>query len=431
MEKEIERIRQTISGTHIEVNKVEILGHKPRFLSNERGVDSDKQSDSDDDRDMIKLLDRETVLQPIKIDKVVVSRKVGEYHEDGSDSEHSYKFVFKKAKPIDVIDLNKIRRVQALIRGWLARKRTREDREVLFMGVIEKTAELFRVKLIKFDFLNYELSVTSLKTKDTFKRSLDRMPFEEEQTGFMLRLCLVIEHSEGVISDARFEPYDFPEEPEMEEIVEEQPVLSEEYNFDPEHLFIVDYRQVTSPGTHLIYEFKLRKQFPCKLSQVNEKQKSFYKVEVNVGGDEDWLKFNKLPVKDMLHMAYYLDDCVTIQYDPDNTSKMSYVSASPFSMTETAFERKMATYFKHYFGEGNRPEANSEKLTEQRMNKHAKFERRDGSIDPKSDILRSFKLNREGIDYTVDLVTAPRDPSKMYIALRRTSDPTDKDYMKV
>ena len=115
MEQEIRRIRETISGTHIEVDKVEILGHKPRFLSSERG-NSDEQSDSDDDRDMIKLLNRENVLKPIRIDKVIVSRKVGDNHDDDCDSEHSYKFVFKQPKKIDVIDLNKIRKVQALIR---------------------------------------------------------------------------------------------------------------------------------------------------------------------------------------------------------------------------------------------------------------------------------------------------------------------------
>ena len=181
-----------------------------------------------------------------------------------------------------------------------------------------------------------------------------------------------------------------PEEPEEAEIVEQPVTPSEEYNFDPEHLFIVNYRHVTRPGTHIIYEFQLRKKFPCKLSIVNESKKTFYKVDVEVNGNSDWLKFNKLPVKDMLHMAYYLDYCVRIQYDHEDSSKMEYVSAAPLSTSMGAFERKMETYYNHYFGKGNRAQPNSQKLVEQRQNHHAKFERKDGYLDPKSDVLRSF-----------------------------------------
>jgi hypothetical protein len=45
---------------------------------------------------------------------------------------------------------------------------------------VKRDGEIFRVKLVKYDFLDYLLSVTSLRTKSKFNRRLDRLPFEEE-----------------------------------------------------------------------------------------------------------------------------------------------------------------------------------------------------------------------------------------------------------
>ena len=73
---------------------------------------------------------------------------------------------------------------------------------------------------------------------------------------------------------------------------------------------------------------------------MNQQEKHFYKVEVECGGESDWLKINKLPVKDIMHMAYYLDHCVKLNFNDDD-GKFQYVSLAPLTMSMGAFERKM------------------------------------------------------------------------------------------
>jgi len=174
MEAEFARIRQQVSGNAFLLNKVEVFDHQPRFVQEDRSNNSSRSSK----RSEVSLIQGEHAdyFQPVVIEKITVNRK------------------FKKGKKPKKENRNNRSRSSSSEHSY----RVYMNSDVLWEGSVKVGDVTFDVKLYKKDFLSYKLVASS--EVHTESKMFSHLPFEEEDAKDQFRPNLILEHTDGKIT---------------------------------------------------------------------------------------------------------------------------------------------------------------------------------------------------------------------------------------
>lgn len=338
IEAEIERIRQKCDIQYrVDVKNLVVKGHNSKFDDIKIELDDDEERIRGDYSPM-------NVVKTIMIDQVGVNRKHGKAAGVGADDSdeshhHDYEYVIGSQSNIRKYDSYWLIKIQAMVRGFLARLWNSKNR-IIYNKMLTRDGALFKFLLRQNSLVDYTLSATYMRDRRLNAIvDLKEIPFKKHEASDRFEECLIFGFDGTEVTElALTSCAAASENPFVERLTTET---------DGEtHLFITDYKQGTKQGTKKVYDWKVRNTYDCSLYEVITETGIHFRINVEHRYKKDYLELRKLPC-DIFYMAYFVDKY--LQVNLDGNSELDYISISVLKAS-SRFLREMEDLEVKFFG---------------------------------------------------------------------------------